>query len=62
MLHWLLAMKNIDGESEMKKGHRQISQVARQQFPSIDYPAAAEVIQSIKLLKLIQIKSFTICS
>jgi hypothetical protein len=44
MLHWLLAMKNIDGESEMKKGHRQISQVARQQFPSIDYPAAAEVI------------------
>ena len=41
MLHWLLTMKNIDAELEMKKEiNRQISQVARQQFPSIDYPAA----------------------
>jgi hypothetical protein len=47
MLHWLLTMKNVDAEFEMKKRNLQISQVARQQFPSIDYPAAAEVIGSI---------------
>jgi hypothetical protein len=52
MLHWLLAMKNIDAELEMKKGiNRQISQVARQQFPSIDYPAADVVISIQSLIK-----------
>lgn len=44
MLHWLLSMKHINAEYEMKTRHRQISEVARQHYPSIDYPAAAEVI------------------
>ena len=63
MLHWLLTMKNVNAESEMKNGKRQISQVARQHFPPIDYPAAAEVIESIANEARIEFNNVeTICS
>ncbi|KAK4029950.1 carbohydrate sulfotransferase 11 isoform X1 [Daphnia magna] len=48
MLHWLLSMKHINAEYEMKTRHRQISEVARQHYPSIDYPAAAELLKEAK--------------
>ncbi len=44
MLHWLLKMKGLDASHAVKITRRQISDIAREHYPSLDYPAAAEVI------------------
>lgn len=36
-------MQNIDASSLVKERKRQISDLARESFPSIDYPQAQEV-------------------
>lgn len=47
MLHWLLTMKGVNPTVEMKRFKLQISELARSHYPSIDYPAAAEVSYSL---------------
>lgn len=43
MLHWLLKMKGVDSSSIIEKTHRQISDISRQYYPSLDYPEADQV-------------------
>ena len=43
MLHWLLRVKGVTNPDPKK----QISDVARQNYPSVDYPEADKVFSSI---------------
>lgn len=43
MLHWLLKMQGVDASTLVKNTRRQISEIARQYYPSLEYPLAEEV-------------------
>ena len=49
VLHWLLKMKGVDAGRAVKITKRQISDIARQHYPSLDYPAADELLKSSKI-------------
>ena len=53
MLDWLLHLVNVDAKSTMKDSGRQISDIARDYYPSMDYPAAEKVRSTAELVKLV---------
>jgi len=45
LLDWLLSINNIDAKSIMKYTDRQMSDVARDVYPSVDYPQAEKLLK-----------------
>jgi len=54
MLDWLLHLVNVDAKSTMKDSGRQISDIARDYYPSMDYPAAEKSLMEATRIVIVR--------